>query len=341
MKLIEYLIILLIVAVSGTVGYLAGNKKTNNTEPSALQIVTRPLEKYSIENLSKAYRAGKIPPGKLTMGETIDEQSDYISRLFYFEFDPDMDDKNLKTITGQINLPLALGAPEEKSTLPLVLMLRGYVDQEIYTTGIGTSSAAAVFAQNGYITIAPDFLGYAGSDNEAEDIMESRFQTYVTTLALLASLDQIDAFDDSNLFIWGHSNGGQIALTVLEISGEAIPTTLWAPVSKPFPYSVLYYTDESNDKGKFLRAEIAKFEDLYDADKYSIHGYYDQIKAPIQLHQGGADDAVPLSWSNTLANILDLDSTYYTYPIADHNMRPNWDSVVARDLSFFNNYLKP
>ena len=35
---------------------------------------------------------------------------------------------------------------------------------------------------------------------------------------------------------------------------------LWAPVSKPFPYNILYYTDEAEDRGKWLRGEIAKFE---------------------------------------------------------------------------------
>ena len=148
--------------------------------------------------------------------------------------------------------------------------------------------------------------------------------------------------DSSKIGIWAHSNGGQIALSVLEISGQPIPTTLWAPVSKPFPYSILYYTDEFDDEGKALRAEIARLEKDYDVNDFSITKYFDQIKAPIQLQQGTGDDAVPVTWSNNLNQTLkdkDIDITYYIYPGADHNMTPGWDTAVERDLEFFKDKL--
>src|SRR5690606_21512717 len=137
------------------------------------------------------------------------------------------------------------------------------------------------------ITIAPDFLGYAGSDENAANIFESRFQTYTLAISLINSIGNSSftkmtnqEWNKEDVFIWAHSNGGQIALTTLEATGKAYPTTLWAPVSKSFPYSVLYYTDEAEDKGKFIRHELAKFEDLYDTDKYSLDNYFELVKAP-------------------------------------------------------------
>ncbi len=59
-------------------------------------------------------------------------------------------------MTGRLTIPVGEGK------FPIILMLRGYVDQEIYETGIGTKNAANYFSANGYITVAPDFLGYAG-----------------------------------------------------------------------------------------------------------------------------------------------------------------------------------
>ena len=283
----------------------------------------RPLDKYSIDNLSKT----KIEPGNIEIKN---------NNLFKFTFSPDLG-KSTKTTTGQIRVPSGEGE------FPIIVMLRGYVDQEIYKTGMGTSSAAKVFSENGFITIAPDFLGYAGSDPEDPDIFEARFQTYVTAVSLLKSLDQIEKWDGESIFIWGHSNGGQVALTVLEITGKDIPTTLWAPVTKPFPYSVLYYTDESEDRGKFLRSQIAKFEKIYNPDLYSLDLYLDKIKAPLQIHQGTADDAVPVDWTNLFTKRLkelEKDFDYYKYPGADHNMKPSWDTAVARGLSFFQSYLK-
>lgn len=280
----------------------------------------KPLEKYTIENLSKTeFKASEIK----IEGE----------HLFSFTVDG-------KKVTGCINLPAQAGIPNEEGPFPVIVMFRGYVDQKNYQTCDGTRRVGEYFAKNGFITLAPDFLGYGGSDKEAGNIFEARFQTYTTALTLLKSLDHsiTQPFNFSSVGIWGHSNGGQIALTVLEVTGKDYPTVLWAPVSKPFPYSILYYTDESDDHGKFIRKELAQFEENYDVDKYSLTNYLDKIKAPISLHQGTADDAVPLTWSNELAKKLldlNLDLDYFKYPGADHNLQPAWNLAVSRSLDFF------
>ena len=161
-------------------------------------------------------------------------------------------------------------------------------------------------------------------------------------MSIVSSLQSIEKWDSKNIFIWAHSNGGQVALTMLTITAKTYPTTLWAPVTKPFPYSVLYYTDESADGGKYIRQELSKIEDNYDSDKYSFTNYLTKIEAPIQIHQGTGDDAVPSYWSSTFTKKLKdmgVDATYFEYPGADHNMKPVWDSVVERDLLFFQSHL--
>ena len=324
------LILISFVILGLWVGKSGGPEKTQS--PISI-IKPRPLDKYTIENLGKS----DIPIGKIEVGDILDKQTAYTSYLFNLEFSPNLNGNETKKTTGQLNLPNSQG------TFPLVIMLRGYVDQERYVTGDGTRNAAGFFAENGFITIAPDFLGYAGSDGETGNIFEARFQTYVTVLSLIKTLGQIEAWDGKNISIWGHSNGGQIALTILEITGTNYPTTLWAPVSKPFPYSVLYYTDESEDRGKLIRRELAKFEEQYDVELYSLTNYFDRINASLQIHQGMADDAVPVAWSDKLADILldlNLDVDYHKYPETDHDMRPSWDTAVAHDLRFFESNIK-
>ena len=47
---------------------------------------------------------------------------------------------------------------------------------------------------------------------------------------------------------------------------------------------------------------------------------------------------MPKKWSDELVKNLkekEKDVTYFVYPVADHNMKPEWDKVVERDVVFF------
>ncbi len=302
-------------------------KETNKVTEVVSQIKPTPLYKYSIENLSKV----NFPENKIEIGDLISETDDYSTYKYSMQFSPDLSG-NLKTVSGVINIPKSNG------TFPVVVMFRGFVSQETYVMGAGTQPSAKVFAQNGYITVAPDFMGYGESDKEATDIFESRFQTWVTAAVTLKSVNSLEKWDSKNIFIWGHSNGGQVALTTLEITGVNYPTVLWAPVSMRFPASILYYIDEAEDGGKFLIEETADFENTYDAEKFSLTNYLSFIKAPIQLNQGTIDTAVPYWHSDNLNKKLEeatVSAVYMKYSGTDHNMRPNWDMVVENNLEFF------
>ena len=292
----------------------------------------KPLDKYAFENLKKS----KFPASPITLGEILNEKEDYISQMFYINFP--------QKVTGLINVPKGEGI------YPIIIMMRGFVPKEIYSTGIGTQRAGEFFARNGFITIALDFLGYGKSDNPSGNSIEERFQTYTTALNLLASLPNLNSgliasysgkikADSLKVGIWGHSNGGQIALSVLEITGKNYPTVLWAPVSKPFPYSILYFTDEFDDHGKALRKVIANFENDYNIELYSPTNFYTWINAPIEIHQGEGDDAVPQKWSDQLVEDLtklNKEVTYFTYKGADHNLLPSgWSTAVQRSLDFY------
>lgn len=303
------------------------------------KIITKPLQVYAIEELSKQ----DAQLGEIVVDKVIEKNELTTSYLVNFKHKPNPSSMDTKNTTGQINIPNS----DEK--YPIILMIRGYVDQNMYTTGMGTYNAGKYFSENKYITISPDFLGYGGSDINSSNILESRFQTYTTALSLLSTIqtgnlpDEIKSkWDGKNIYIWAHSNGGQIVLTILTATAGNYPTTLWAPVSKPFPYSVLYYTDESADNGKGIRKALAEFELVYDVENFSFDNYLSNINAPIQIHQGTNDDAIPLSWSNNIVKklkSLDKKIDYFVYQETDHNMRPEWNTVVERDVEFFKNNL--
>lgn len=297
------------------------------------KIIDRSLDKYTVDNLTNA----NIPASDITREKTLKEDPFFTSYLFSYNFDPSLSNSQKKKVSGVLNVPNI-----KNQKFPIIVMVRGYIEPSKYTSGEGTEHGSEEFVKNRFITVAPDFLGYGESDKEPDNVFEARFQTYTTVLTLLKSLQSIPEWDGKNVFLWGHSNGGQIVLTILEITKGNYPTVLWAPVSKPFPYSILYYTDDSQDLGRELRRRLSDFESVYDANLYSVQNYLDRIKAPVELHQGTADDAVPVVWSDSLYKKLKedkVDIKYFTYPGSDHNLMPAWNTVVARNIAFFNNHL--
>ena len=99
----------------------------------------KPLEKYTIENLSQT----EVKPTEVKIEDNI----------FSFNFDPTLQNKLTKKVTGMIN------TPEGTGPFPIVVLIRGYVDQSIYHSGAGTKRVGEYFVDNKYITLAPDFLG--------------------------------------------------------------------------------------------------------------------------------------------------------------------------------------
>lgn len=280
------------------------------------------MEKYSFPNLKEK----DISSGEIVLEKIIKEEEKYVSWLFSYVSEE-------KKVTGMANIP------KEGASFPVVVMLRGYADDSIYFTGLGTRKAAGVFAENGFLTLAPDFLGFGGSDSSSADILEARFVKPITVLSLLSSIGSLREAKKDEIFLWGHSNGGQIAISVLEVSGREIPTTLWAPVTKGFPESVLYYMGELDDKGKKVKRVIDKFVRDYDEEEYSIETYLSDIKVPIQVHYGKSDPLIPEEWVDSFIRSLKRDISYYKYPESDHNLKKDWDKVVERDLKFFKSFL--
>lgn len=293
----------------------------------------KPLEKYSFENLRKK----KYEGSEIKLEKIIKEEKKFTSWLFSFQTEG-------KKVTGMLNLP------KKQGKLPVVVMIRGYADDQIYFTGLGTRKAAGVFAENGFLTLAPDFLGFGGSDSSSADIsspretnlfiLEARFERPVTVLNLLASIKNLPQADTNKIFMWGHSNGGQIALSVLEIlpADRQVPTVLWAPVTKGFPESVLQYMGEMDDQGLKVKKAIDDFTSIYESKYYSIDHYWNDIQAPLQVHQGTADEYIKTEWTDNFVQTLKAlgkNIIYYKYLQNDHNLSKDWDLVIQRDLGFF------
>lgn len=332
----------------------------------------RPLQRYAFRSLAKE----EIKPSEIIIDELISETASYHSYLFFYQ-------SQSGRISGQVNFPR--GLDDSTQSPPVIVMLRGFHPLSTYSTGGGTRNAAAAYAASGFITIAPDFLGYGQSDPELTDNWEARLAKPVQVIELIETVRQVGIPDPNTLAVtnpnhfqtdqiglWGHSNGGQIAISVLQILGEPLPTTLWAPVTSPFPYSTLFFSLESSDEGKSHRRSLAAFERLYDVFDFTITKNLDLQTGPVLLHHGRGDNIAPIAWSESFVNLVNqenerrrdpspqelsatesevgvgdvaeplppIELTFIPYPSADHNMQPDWQAVVNRDISFFTEQLK-
>lgn len=297
------------------------------TDSREKALLIEPVNKYaqlSFEALVKReFKAGEIKLGSITKKE--EKFSTYV---FTYQSDG-------RTISGMANLPVGQGQ------FPVIILLRGWADRQYYHIGLGTEKSANFLAENGFLTLAPDFLGYGYSDWEDQDILLARFYRPVEILNLISSLSSLPSADSNRIGLWGHSNGGQIALSVLEITGKSYPTSLWAPVSLGFPESVLTYLGTQEEVGNVVRDKIEEFLRVNDPKKFSITEYFDKIKAPFIVHQATADELIKPLWTKNLVEklkSLGLEVDYYQYSRENHNFNryeTTGEVLRQRDLEFF------
>ena len=325
-----------------------GNKNISSNKPTEKpkEKNTGYLAQYNFENLRKREnKASKIRIVgesvildearknvlKVYAEEGIKKESNFKSYEITFE-------SNGKKISGMLNVPMTLMS----SKMPAIIMIRGYAESEGYFVGSGSWKAADELARNGFVTVSLDFLGYGLSDGESKDILEARFEKPVGVLDLIESVKTLDYVDSSKIGIWSHSNGGQIAISVLEITGQNYPTVLWAPMTNPFPQSVLETMDDS-ENGKIVKQKIYDFEEDYDSKLYSIDNFYDWINAPILIHQGTADVWCEVEWQEELQRRLEKLGKEVNLDVrqgSDHNLKQSWDEVIKMDIEFFKNKFK-
>jgi len=330
-------LLLLGIVIGGVFGWMAREAYRNDPlffSPfieEQIKNSSKPLQKYSILELAQK----DIKPSEIRLLSIIEDTADFTSYEFSYK-------ATGGTITGQINIPQNIrenistqgqvvagdGTVADASSVSAIIMLRGYYPLESYTTGGGTRNGAAVFARAGFITIAPDFLGYGNSDAEFVDSWEARFARPLQVIELITTIEKVGlpvpntqssrveqtaqskhaVAVPTKIGLWGHSNGGYIALSVLQILGRDIPTTLWAPVTAPFPYSVLYYGLEQSDEGKSQRKWLALLEEKYDVFDFSISKHINRLTGTIQLHHGITDSIAPITWSDAFRDSIDAEN---------------------------------
>ncbi|MDR1506366.1 MAG: alpha/beta hydrolase [Treponema sp.] len=271
----------------------------------------------------------------------------------YYAFDVVYSSMNL-SVSARFRVPKT--APRG-----LILMFRGHQFERGYYTGKGTENVGRRYLEAGYATVAPDFLGYAASSATPAPAQAHQLYSIINAVELYMSM-QNPVFrvapgvavppearaalpaSFSRFGVWGHSNGGQVALHFLEMVKKPIPAILWAPVTLDYPDNVAHYSRNTVWADAFKASHAA-------AD-FALSRFLGSIApgTPIFLEQGTADRSVPKSWSDGFAaavaseNARRSDSnkialTYRLYDNANHDLEPHLQTVWAQDVEFWRRHL--
>ena len=185
---------------------------------------------------------------------------------------------NLTVASGALMVP---SGTDSRCTggRPIVLYAHGtttsttYDISQIDVTGEG-SLLAAVFAAEGYIVVAPNYVGYDGStvdyhpyliaDQEAKDMIDS----LTAARASLPTVDVPASTDGGKLFVTGYSEGGYVAMaTHSAMQAAGMTVTASAPMSGPYALSAfsdaIFEGQTNNSAAKSLALVVVAYQKAY------------------------------------------------------------------------------
>lgn len=235
--------------------------------------------------------------------------------------------------------------PDGDGPFPVVLVLHGYIDPEIYHTLTYTAHYANAFARSGFIGVHPNYRNYPPSDSGAN---EFRVGYAVDVLNLTALIREqaglpgpFERAAGQAIGLFGHSMGGGIALRVVTIDST-------------LDGAILYGAMSGNERWNFEKirewSEGQRGDDelsVPDGDLQRISPIYflDGIRAPVSIHHGAADALVPPAWSDDLcARLTGLGKPVecFSYTDQPHTFIGQGDQLlIQRAVEFFRRVLTP
>ena len=333
---------------------------TETTAPSPIPTITlTPTPTPTFEELIFPYtiaglRQHDFQAGKIRIRSSLEDQNQFYSS-YLIEYPSDG-----LTITGIMQIPVGEGP------FPVIVMNHGFFARSVYQSGDGTDRASPYLAQHGYITLAPDYRSWGGSDMGSSFFYSG---LVIDVINLLNAIPSISKADPERVGMWGHSMGGGVTMKVLTIDSRVQAAVLYSPVSADF-------VDLIDRWGPGCFGDVAQGElivgcnsadvipgdlpvELQDAYRFAaadadmlrrVSPFYhlDHVSAPVQIHYGTEDgqflSGTPPQWSVKLTQGLrdaGKQAELYQYDGEGHSfIGQPWFDFMSRTLRFFDQYVK-
>jgi hypothetical protein len=170
--------------------------------------------------------------------------------FYYFKYWTVGPDNSAQMASGALMVPTGAAAPCT-GPRPLVLYAHGTTSDSAFNIANISDTAnsanqeaatiAAVFAAQGYIVVAPNYLGYDISTLGYHPFVNGSSNATVMMDALTAAREALlstftpNTSDSSKLYVTGYSEGGYVAMaTVKAMQAAGDPVTASAPASGPY-----------------------------------------------------------------------------------------------------------
>ena len=260
-----------------------------------------------------ALRARRFPPSEIRLHKVAARRDDYTS----YEMSYTSDDLH---VTGMATIPAGQGP------FPVVLLNHGYVLPSQFATGVGTRVMADALSRRGIVTLATDYRGLGGSQDDTQFNLGARLEFVIDVLNLASAAREFPEAQPGRIGVWGHSLGGELAIRAGVVDPWIGPIAVWAPLSVWIDDISDYYRVPTSRSSDQLRAAL------------SAGNYLEELTGPVDIHQGAEDRAVNPAWAAKLHTGLQqagVASNHYLYPGVGHLLNASAQTVVRSSAEFF------
>lgn len=254
-------------------------------------------------------------------------------------------------IYGLLTIPF--GDPPEGGW-PAIVFNHGYIPPKQYHTTERYVAYVDWLARSQYVVFRIDYRGHDQSEGTALGAYGDPGYT-VDVLNAVASLKQYPLVNPQKIGMWGHSMGGYLTLRAMVISDDIKAGVIWAGVVASYPDMLSKWRAKTPRPAPTAPAFARRWQQEWTTEygtteenpdfwsMISANTYVNDLSGPIQLHQGTADESVPLIFSELLRDEIQAvngEVELYTYEGDNHNLSGYFSLAMTRTIEFFDQYLK-
>jgi dipeptidyl aminopeptidase/acylaminoacyl peptidase len=215
------------------------------------------------------------------------------------------------TMTGVLDIPSGAGK------FPVVVVNHGYASLAQYYVGLDTAKYADPMASAGFLTISPDYPGYAGSGPPARGV-PSIVAEAISDMDLISELPTLPQADPGRVAVAGHSNGGGVAEILMAADPAVRAAVLYAPVSSDMADNARkWWARSPGGTGGLPSPDIDPT--VYQA--MSPRPSFGPGTPPTLIMQGTQDEQIPAEWTAATVQALQaagVHTQFVSFPGATH-----------------------